>query len=483
MDIINFGDDISDDNIIMLLNDTVLEIGENNLLHYFSYHNRIKCVKYLIDVMGVNVNSRGANEVSALFLACQEGHLTLVRYLLQAGAEIDSSLNCGATPIYVAAERGWVSVVRFLVQNGANLKKGNIDGHHPLHVAAQNNHSEIIRILVENGEDIECTTKQKATPLFIAAYEGHYNAIDTLIKLGANLEAPNIEGVTSLFVSSERGNSNVTRLLLSVGADVGVTRTDGFTSIHQAAQNGHDEVVRLLVEQTGCDIDICTKHKASACFIAAYQGHYDVVNTLVTKGANIDLKTDQNVSCLFVAAELAHINIVRLLLENDAELDIIRDDGVDLVHIAARHIDVLRLILEKGANIAENAIADIHNEESKNLITEEIDNRKKRIDFDQFVNHYVEYLPYKNIIYSKCYPKDLRIAKPINGWNIAFEIRKEYYFKEIFFYLELYISKINSRKVIGNSKSLIQYLAKHNDKTHTLLTVLSDRLIDYLKPT
>ena len=58
-------------------------------------------------------------------MAARHGHLEVVRFLVESGANKDQCLtNNGATPLFVAARHGHLEVVRFLVESGANNDQG-----------------------------------------------------------------------------------------------------------------------------------------------------------------------------------------------------------------------------------------------------------------------------------------------------------------------------------------------------------------------
>ena len=98
---------------------------------------------------------------SPLFLAAQEGHLEIVRFLLEIGANKDQAEKDGTTPLHVAAGGGHLDIVRFLVEAGANndlltricqqRRISEDDGSTPLHWAAMFGHVDIVRYLVEAG--------------------------------------------------------------------------------------------------------------------------------------------------------------------------------------------------------------------------------------------------------------------------------------------------------------------------------------------
>jgi len=65
---------------------------------------------------------------------------------------------------------------------------------------------------------------------------------------------------------------------------------DGWTALHSATFNGHLDVVQLLVEK-GADIEAWGEYHTSVLQIACQQGHMDVVRLLIEKGAYIDADT------------------------------------------------------------------------------------------------------------------------------------------------------------------------------------------------
>ena len=55
-----------------------------------------------------------------MYIAAQEGHVEVVRLLLEAGADCNKArTDTGATPLQVAVEKGHVNVVRLLKEAGA----------------------------------------------------------------------------------------------------------------------------------------------------------------------------------------------------------------------------------------------------------------------------------------------------------------------------------------------------------------------------
>jgi hypothetical protein len=100
----------------------------------------------------------------AMIIAAQEGQETVVRALLEAGADVNKTLDKGATPLYIAAQNGLEAVVRALMEAGADVNKAMDNGGTPLNVAAQNGHAAIVRALIDLGADFNNATDNGGTP-------------------------------------------------------------------------------------------------------------------------------------------------------------------------------------------------------------------------------------------------------------------------------------------------------------------------------
>lgn len=62
------------------------------------------------------VNSQTKNGATPLYLACQEGHLEIIQYLVKdCRAESSIRANDGMTPLHAAAQMGHNTVIVWLV--------------------------------------------------------------------------------------------------------------------------------------------------------------------------------------------------------------------------------------------------------------------------------------------------------------------------------------------------------------------------------
>ena len=82
---------------------------------------------------------------SPLIMACNEGHLEAVLYLLQQGANRDATSNSGWTPLHSAVVNDHLGVATLLMVYGANLNARNDDGDLPIDYAGSEEMRQAIR--------------------------------------------------------------------------------------------------------------------------------------------------------------------------------------------------------------------------------------------------------------------------------------------------------------------------------------------------
>ncbi len=157
----------------------------------------------------------------------------LIRVLLDAGADPDYPNRFNWTPLQVASEKGHVSIIRMLLEAGADIHADlRGDGHRALMRAITYRNREAIVLLLNAGADPKLRDNGDRNALNRAAYRG--------------------------------GLADIVRLLLSTyGADVDYSNVHGNTALHEASLNGHADTVKVLL-QAGASIDILNNNGRSA---------------------------------------------------------------------------------------------------------------------------------------------------------------------------------------------------------------------------
>lgn len=137
-------------------------------------------------------------ETSNLCIAVRSMSIPMALYYLNKGQSPNMTIGHRKEfPLYLAAKNGHISMLRLLLQKGADPNQKLFDGRTAMHRCAQYGHLEMIDVLKQAGGDINAqTTRYKETPLHFAAEVKNEMTIGFLIKLGANWEITNSDGLT-----------------------------------------------------------------------------------------------------------------------------------------------------------------------------------------------------------------------------------------------------------------------------------------------
>ncbi len=307
-----------------------------------------------------------AHEQTALMWAVLENHADVVKLLLARGADIDAHTKVtmpkgeyvparpagaagtgiirqralptpdgGVTPLLFAVRDGNTSMVRLLLDRGADINQSSGNHTSPLIIALLNGQVGLATELLSRGADPNAADDYHRGPLFAAIDLRNFNhdkypdlptdgrdpldLIKALLDKGANpnqrtdtvpvhglmqFDASwvNFDGQTPFIRAALSGDIQVMRLLLAHGADPNIATKQGSTALMAASginwipgqtyshsEADYVEAVKLCLER-GADVNATNSLGMMAMHGAANRGWESIIQILADHGSKLDVK-------------------------------------------------------------------------------------------------------------------------------------------------------------------------------------------------
>jgi len=145
-------------------------------------------------------------KTTPLLNAIRGGHVEMVQFLLEHGANPLFRASPSGSALLAAATLGNVLIVRLLLQHGAIVDDAGSDGETPLLRAAERpNNLAVIKELIAMKADVHAVTDAGNNTVMLAAGAHRADAVKFLVELGVDPCAKNDDGETAI----DRANSNL----------------------------------------------------------------------------------------------------------------------------------------------------------------------------------------------------------------------------------------------------------------------------------
>nr|XP_049465046.1 ankyrin-3 isoform X2 [Anopheles coluzzii] len=161
-------------------------------------------------------------------------------------------------------------------------------------------------------------------------------------------------------IQPSTSNEKLNNLVNGGGATTEKSRSnnkqnDTNTAFLRAARAGDlQKLIEYLETGQVTDINTCNTNGLNALHLAAKDGHYDIVNELLKRGALVDNATKKGNTALHIASLAGQKEIIQLLLQYNASVNVQSQNGFTPLYMAAQenHDECVNYLLAKGANPA-----------------------------------------------------------------------------------------------------------------------------------
>ncbi|TMW64652.1 hypothetical protein Poli38472_011532 [Pythium oligandrum] len=389
-------------------------------------------------------NTENAHVTSPIHAACWKGDQLVVKHLLsfyrgdECAKLVNSTCACGMTPLQVACDRGHVKIVKLLLRRYGKLNKHSSISHHTIPesmgspvqrgsltgsggptgkkrhrsciaLASQRQSIEMVELLMEHGaqgdEDSLLTASSLGNvPLVRALVNGQkkQSSLSSIEKLWGGSSHSLTEGVIesswishAASIALENDHPGVLTALLGDGrssssrdrithcaleatnqADYKLLRcltkmfdvkllssaTDasGCTLLHLAVKKASTKCVTLLV-RLGLDVNTRGNCGISPLYLACARGQSSIVRLLINAGATCERMGPNDETPLHIASQENHLSCVELLLaEGKAKVDESTTDRCTPLHLACQRGNTLvaKCLLDHGADVNARTLSD-----------------------------------------------------------------------------------------------------------------------------
>ncbi len=304
--------------------------------------------------------ARGGEEIKNLALkeAVRHGHISVVEFVLQNGANINVQSILGYTPLMSAIIYGHTALAECLINMGADLHiiidmpfrntaftyavtRGDLTIAFQLLYAMTDaqinreslmNHQTIVAFdefllknrtllfsllddLIIKGRQPNLIDLQLLSQHFPTWYIRQINTEIQLIHdmLSEYKSLSQTDKNQMIIDEAEKGNFFEIQLLVGAGADINAVNPLQCTPLMFAAKKGSIASVELLLLK-GADINAINADNETALIVAIYFSQFSIANFLITQGADIHLRDINGFSAFLYAAEKSHYNLAFRIL-------------------------------------------------------------------------------------------------------------------------------------------------------------------------
>ncbi|KAH6603971.1 hypothetical protein Trco_007417 [Trichoderma cornu-damae] len=304
--------------------DILLQTNENS-------ENAEKCLRLILSELGENdiyhINKQGQTR---LHMIKEKTPVSVVQVLFEAKVPLDTPDKDGYTPLAITIREGNLSVAKYLVKLGANVNAFGPSFGSVIHLAVTKGVVSFVKFLIDSGADCEAVDPKYGASLLYTALgiEGHSElqkmvrylvdeAKVPINKLGGELGYPIIKAADMTRTNYTTG-INMLKFLIRRKAQLNVTDSQGRRAVHLACTSRRDGGIKCLFK-AGAEVDIKDKFGRMPIHFAASSPSDNCIKYLLEMNKHTDINAadhDNWTPLLWAARSGDGGTITRLIAEN-----------------------------------------------------------------------------------------------------------------------------------------------------------------------
>jgi len=283
-----------------------------------------------------------------LFLASLFDRAECVQYLLQQGVDVHAHNDVA---LRIAASQWHDGVVRVLLKAGADL---TAEGHDSLLSAIRRGHVSVVRELIAAGADLSSLSERIWSEALETTFFLDHDMLEQLWRMG--WRPP--KHVERSFMHSCVQHEAIDALrLVFLSGEKHLWSSIYESDVHDAVRSGRSEIVGALLEYMGIRFQ---PHMHGWLRVAVQNGHYDLVETLLDRGALVESALLNEAplspqSSLYQAARKNYHRTLRLLLERGCDVNEMAKHTL-VPAMKYGHLDLIAMLFERGLRLNDAAL-------------------------------------------------------------------------------------------------------------------------------
>lgn len=316
-------------------------------LHIACDQGNLRYVEWLLDNGAiVSEQTRDNDGLTPFMLAVRNNHLELAKWLVaRYGTDprleqtiYNARSRKGSTPLMYAVESASLELVQWLVSIGADVQARNHRNSTVAMWSTSNPSVEIIKYIGSlDKAQLSLANSEGMTPFTFAIIEDRldlFNYLRTVDTISISQRSA-ILGLTPILLAARRGQLRMVEELMKLGESLEQENDRGANVMLLSAQNGHVEVMKFAQRAAQISVFSSASNGCTAIMYAADGGQKEAMQWLMSEGCDVHERSPLGTTTAMFAAMGGHTDLIRWLhMDLGVNLELANKHGFTALHYA-----------------------------------------------------------------------------------------------------------------------------------------------------